>query len=167
MQKEVISEISIFYGNLNLPKGLNINFSEFKEEIFQKIFFKKELNNSKNFKIINNYITDYTRAKFDKNLIYKKGSAFSFKPDEVTKPILDVDPVDLKNSSDFTMLYAVNVKDCLVRIYYDDNRRKGRNWDIELKNNKFIMFPSNNMYIISNHQKESLNLITKIQYEYI
>jgi hypothetical protein len=167
MKKEVISEISIFYGNLNLPKGLNINFSEFKEEIFQKKFFKKKLNNSKNFNIINNYVTDYAYAKFNTKLVYKKDSVFSFKPEEITKPILDVDPVDLKNSSDFTMLYAVNVKDCLVRIYYDDNRRKGRSWDIGLKNNRFIMFPSNNMYIISNNQKESINLITKIQYEYI
>ena len=26
-----------------------------------------------------------------------------------------------------------------LRIHYEDNRRKGKSWDIELTNNKFIM----------------------------
>ena len=38
-------------------------------------------------------------------------------------PFINVDPVDLRNSPDYTLLYGVNVKDCMVRIYYDDNRR--------------------------------------------
>jgi hypothetical protein len=55
----------------------------------------------------------------------------------------------------------------MVKIYYDDNRRKGRNWDIELTDNMFIMFPSTNTYFISNDKKESLNFIQTITYEYI
>ena len=34
-------------------------------------------------------------------------------------------------------------------------------------NNKFIMFPSTNMYYIINHQKDSLNFIQTITYEFI
>ena len=48
-------------------------------------------------------------------------------------PLLNIDPVDLKNSPDFTFLYGVKVNNCNVRIHYEDNRRKGRSWDIELK----------------------------------
>ena len=59
------------------------------------------------------------------------------------------------------------VKNCMVRIHYEDNRRKGRSWDIELKNNMFIMFPSTNMYYITNNQKDSLNFVQTITYEYI
>jgi hypothetical protein len=55
----------------------------------------------------------------------------------------------------------------MVRIYYDDNRRKGGSWDIELKNNMFIMFPSTNMYHITNNQKDSLNFIQTMTYEFI
>ena len=84
-----------------------------------------------------------------------------------TFPIFDVDPVDLRNSPDFTVLYGVDVKDCLVKIYYEDNRRKGRSWDIKLINNMFIIFPSTNMYVINNEQKESMNFIQTILYEYI
>jgi len=86
---------------------------------------------------------------------------------EISIPLLNIDPVDLRNSPDYILLYGVNVKDCSVRIHYDDNRRAGRSWDIPLTNNKFIMFPSMQMYYITNTQKDSLNFIQTITYEYI
>ena len=55
----------------------------------------------------------------------------------------------------------------MVRIHYEDNRRKGRSWDIPLTNNKFIMFPSTCMYYLTNNQKDSLNFVQTITYEYI
>ena len=42
----------------------------------------------------------------------------------------------------------------------------GRDKKIPLTNNKFIMFPSTNMHYI-NHQKDSLNFIQTITYEFI
>ena len=91
----------------------------------------------------------------------------SLPPAETTIPLLNIDPVDLRNSPDFTLLYGVKVKDCMVRIHFEDNRRKGRSWDIPLTNNKFIMFPSTNMYYLTNNQKDSLNFVQTITYEYI
>ena len=90
-----------------------------------------------------------------------------YKPSETTIPLLNIDPVDLRNSPDYTLLYGVKVKDCMVRIHFEDNRRKGRSWDIPLTNNKFIMFPSTNMYYLTNNQKDSLNFVQTITYEYI
>ena len=40
-------------------------------------------------------------------------------------------------------------------------------WDIPLTNNQFIMFPSTNMYYLTNNQKDSLNFVQTITYEYI
>ena len=65
------------------------------------------------------------------------------------------------------MLYGAHTKDCYVKIYYDDNRRKGRDWTIKLEKNNFIVFPSTNKYIILNHQKQLLNFIQTITYEHI
>ena len=93
--------------------------------------------------------------------------AHLFTASEISIPLLNIDPVDLRNSADYTFLYGVNVKDCSVRIHYDDNRRKGRSWDIPLTDNQFIMFPSTNMYYISNNQKDSLNFILTITHEYL
>ena len=36
-----------------------------------------------------------------------------------------------------------------------------------LLNNRFIMFPSTNMYYLTNNQKDSLNFVQTITYEYI
>ena len=52
-----------------------------------------------------------------------------------------VDPVDLRHSPDYTLIYGVNVNEdsskCIIE--YDDNRRKNRTWHLPLKNNHFIM----------------------------
>ena len=58
------------------------------------------------------------------------------------------------------------LKTVVFRIHYDDNRRAGRSWDIALTNNRFIMFPSMQMYYITNNQKDSLNSILTITHEF-
>ncbi len=60
--------------------------------------------------------------------------------------------------------YEDNV-DLKEKFYYEDNRRKGRDWTIELKKNKYIIFPSTNKYIVINHQKKLLNFVQTITYE--
>ena len=110
---------------------------------------------------------DHININYGFNLINKNILGYIFKTQEISVPIFDTDPVDLRNSPDYTFLYGVNVENCIVRIHYDDNRRKGRSWDIALNNNQFIMFPSTNMYYFTNNQKEKLNFVLKITYEYI
>ena len=90
-----------------------------------------------------------------------------FKPNESNFPDSDNNKIDLRNSPDYVMLYGVDVSNCQIRIYYDDNRRAGRSWDLPLENNKFILFPSTLIYHIKNNQKEKLNFILKTTYEYI
>ena len=117
--------------------------------------------------MLNTYIRDHINLEYSLNLINKDTFGDIYKPKETSQPFINVDPVDLKGSPDFTLLYGVQVKDCMVRINYEDNRRKGRSWDIPLENNKFIMFPSTNMYYLTNNQKDSLNFVQTILYEYI
>ena len=100
-------------------------------------------------------------------LINKETWGSVYKPQEISIPLLNIDPVDLRTSPDYTFLYGVSVKDCSVRIHYDQNRRAGRSWDISLKNNSFIMFPSTQMYYITNNQKDSLNFILTTTHEFI
>ena len=110
---------------------------------------------------------EHIKVEHNFTLINKETWGNAYRPKELSIPLLNIDPVDLKNSSDYTFLYGVNVKDCSVRIHYDQNRRAGRNWDIPLKNNSFIMFPSTQMYYITNTQTDSLNFILTTTYEYI
>ena len=167
MQKKVLSEQSLYYGDVTMPKGWDIDRNKLLQDILSYSFTNKEFPFSKTWDMLNTYIKDHVRVEYNLSLVNKNSWGDIYKPSQLSKPLLDVDPVDLRNSPDFTMLYGVKVDKCWVRIHFDDNRRKGRSWDIELTNNKFIMFPSTNMYIVSNDQKDSLNFVQTITYEYI
>ena len=122
---------------------------------------------SKEWDKLNTYLREHINLNYNFTLVNKQVWGNMYKPQETTIPLLNIDPVDLRNSPDYNLLYGVKVKDCMVRIHFEDNRRKGRSWDIELTNNKFIMFPSTCMYYLTNNQKDSLNFVQTITYEYI
>jgi hypothetical protein len=167
MQKKVLSEQTLYYGNVTMPEHWEIDQNDLAHHILHSNLTNKELQFSKTLSKLNNYLIDFTNLETKINLVNKKVFGNIYNPNEISPPLLNVDPVDLRNSPDFTMLYGVKVEDCFVRIHYEDNRRKGRSWDIELKNNMFIMFPSTNMYYLTNNQKDSLNFVQTITYEYI
>jgi|TARA_R110000796_G_scaffold44006_2_gene107666 hypothetical protein len=168
MQKKVLTEQALYFGNINMPKNFEINNDQLRADILESHIKGNNYKFSKNWDKLNTYVKDHVNVKYNVDLINKLTWGNLYKPFENTGPLLEVDPVDLRNSPDFTLLYGVQVKNCFVKIFYDDNRRKGRSWDIELKEGMFIMFPSNNMYTISNKQKDdSLNFIQTITYEYI
>ena len=167
MNKKVLSEQALYYGDVDMPKGFKIDQEKLTNDILQSTFNSKEFPFSRTWDMLNTYMRDFIGVDYGINLINKKTWGNIYKPHQVSLPLLNIDPVDLRNSPDFTLLYGVKVKDCNVRIHFEDNRRKGRSWDIELKNNMFIMFPSTNMYYLTNNQKDSLNFIQTITYEYI
>ena len=167
MQKKVLSEIALYYGDVTMPKNWDIDRDKLQKDILQSVIQNKDFPFSRTFDMLSTYMRDHINLNYGFTLINKKTWGNIYKPDENSKPLINVDPVDLRNSPDYTLLYGVKVRGCRVRIHYEDNRRKGRSWDISLKNNMFIMFPSTNMYYITNNQKDSLNFIQTITYEYI
>jgi hypothetical protein len=167
MQKKVLTEQSLYYGDVNMPKDWDIDRDKLQNDILKSVIQNKDFPYSKAWNILNTYLREHIGVKYNFTLINKKMWGDIYKPNETTIPLLTVDPVDLRNSPDYTLLYGVKVKNCFVKIFYDDNRRKNRSWDIELKNNMFIMFPSTNMYYLTNNQKDSLNFVHTTTYEYI
>ena len=167
MQKKVLSEIDLYYGMIDMPKGFEINREKLQSDILSSQIKNSEFPFSRTWDMLNTYLRDHVNLEYGFTLVNKETWGNIYKPKEISIPLLNIDPVDLKNSADYTFLYGVNVKDCMVKIHYDDNRRKGRSWDIPLTNNQFIMFPSTNMYYLTNNQKDSLNFVQTITYEYI
>ena len=167
MQKKVLSEQSLYYGDITMPKGWDIDREKLSEDILKSQITDSPFPFSKTFDMLNTYLREHINVEYGFTLINKETWGNIYKPQELSIPLLNIDPVDLRNSPDFTLLYGVKVDNCSVRIHYDDNRRKGRSWDISLTNNKFIMFPSTNMYYLTNNQTNSLNFIQTITYEYI
>ena len=167
MQKKVLTEQSIYYGDVSMPKNWEIDRNDLAHYILDSHLNNKEFQFSKTWDKLTSYIKEYINLKYHFQLVNKDTWGDIYKPQQSSLPLLNIDPGNLQNSPDYTLLYGVKVDGCMVRIYYDDNRRKGRSWDIELKNNMFIMFPSTNMYYITNNQKDSLNFIQTITYEFI
>ena len=167
MEKKVLAEIALYYGDVAMPKDWQIDPIELAHQILQYQIHNQEFPPSKTWDKLNTYIREHIRLEYNLQLVNKKTWGNIYSPHETTIPLLNIDPLDLRNSPDYTLLYGVKVKDCSVRIHYDANRRKGRSWEMPLTNNKFIMFPSTNMHYIINHQKDSLNFIQTITYEFI
>ena len=167
MKKKVLSEIGLYYGDVAMPKHWEIDQIELSHHILHFNLTNEKFQFSRTWDKLNTYIKDHINLKYSISLINTDTWGNIYNPLQVSVPLLNIDPVDLRNSPDYTLLYGVNVKDCSVRIHYDDNRRAGRSWDIPLTNNQFIMFPSTNMYYITNKQKDSLNFIQTITYEFI
>jgi hypothetical protein len=167
MKKKVLSEIGLYYGDVAMPKGFEIDRNKLQSDILKSHINNKEFPFSRTWDMLNTYLREHINVEYGFSLINKKTWGNVYKPKEISIPLLNIDATDLKNSPDYTLLYGVNVKDCSVRIHYDDNRRAGRSWDIPLTNNQFIMFPSTQMYYITNDQKDSLNFIQTTTYEFI
>ena len=167
IQKKILSEIHLIYGDVSMPKGFEIDRNKLQEDILKSQINNKNFPYSREWDKLNTYLREHINLEFGFQLVNKETWGNVYKPKEISIPLLNIDPVDLRNSPDYILLYGVNVKECSVRIHYDDNRRKGRSWDIPLKNNQFIMFPSMQMYYITNNQKDSLNSILTITYEFI
>ena len=167
MQKKVLSEIDLHYGTIDMPQGFEIDRNTLQEDISSSHIKNLKFPYSRNWDKLNTYMREHVNVEYDFCLINKETWGNVYKSKEISIPLLNIDPVDLRNSPDYTFLYGVNVKDCSVRIHYDHNRRAGRSWDMPLKNNSFIMFPSTQMYYITNNQKDSLNFILTTTYEFI
>jgi len=167
MQKKVLSEIGLYYSDIIMPKGFEIDRDKLQSDILKSQINNKKFPHSIEWDKLNTYLREHINVEYGFQLVNKETWGNVYKPKEISIPLLNIDPVDLRNSPDYTLLYGVNVKDCSVRIHYDDNRRAGRSWDMPLKNNQFIMFPSTQMYYITNNQKDSLNFILTIANEFI
>ena len=167
MYKRILSEQALYFGDVSMPKDFEIDQEKLTNDILQFSLTNKEFPFSRTWDMLNTYIREHINLEYGFQLVNKNTWGNIYKPNEQSTPLLNINPVDLRNSPDYTLLYGVKVDSCMVRIHYDDNRRKGRSWDIQLKNNMFIMFPSTNMYYIKNNQKESLNFVQTLVYEYI
>jgi len=168
INKKILSQIDLYYGSIDMPEFFEID----RENIFHNIL-KHQTKNLKGVpftrewdKIVT-YIKEFAQLKHNLIIVEKDVLSDVYFPGQQSESLLQINPVDLKHSPDYVMLYGVNVaKDsCSVYIEYDDNRRKGRSWVIPLNNNDFVMFPSTQRYHITKNTSQQLNSILTVTYE--
>lgn len=170
INKKILNETSIYFGQVKMPKGFEIEEDELVKNITLSSYYE---NLNYPFSIawdkLKTYFTDFIKIEHNLNLVVKKTFGNFYEKNEISSPKLEIDPMDLKNSPDFVFLYGVEIdsKTCEIIIYYDSNRRKGKTWKIFLEKNMFIMFPSSLLYCVKNNKNSYLNFIQTITFECI
>ena len=178
MQKKVLTEVDLYTGEISMPKGFEIDRNKIKNDIIKSFVEEDRVsNNYKNYRVpfsqplqwMQDYIRDHLRIEYNYTLIPKDIHGKVLNPKEQSVLMHSVDPVDLRNSPDYTLIYGIDVEpnSCQCIIEYDDNRRKNRTWCLPIKNNEFIMFPATQRYMITENTSDKLNTILVINYEYI
>ena len=181
MRKKILSEIDLYSGEIETPKGFEIKRKEIKNSIIQSYIQQTRIsNNSKNhsyldYKIpysqplgwLKDHMRDYFRVDYYKVLIAKLDWGNVYKPQEQSSLRNTIELLNLKNSPDYTFIYGVDVKQdsCDIVIKYDDNRRTNKTWRSPMKNNFFVMFPSTQKYFITPNQSKQLNIFLTSTYE--
>ena len=183
MHKKVLTQVDTYYGEVETPKGFEIDRDEIRNNIIEAYApQKRNHDNPRAFAFddyqvtytpalshLCDYIRDHWRAEYGKTLITKNIFGNVMKPQEKSWTRNQVEPVDLKNSPDYTLIYGVDVKDgssnCVVE--YDNNRRKNRSWHMPIKNNNFFMFPASNKYYFTPNLSKGLNVILTVNYEFV
>ena len=183
MQKKVLTEVDLYTGEIAMPKGFEIDRNKIKNDILKSFVTSDRINNNpktysyKNYKVpfsqplqwMQDYMRDHWKVEYHFTLVPKNMHGKILHPKEQSVLMHSVDPVDLRNSPDYTLIYGVDVESdsCECIIEYDDNRRKNRTWHIPIQNNHFIMFPATQRYMITENTSNKLNTILVINYEYI
>lgn len=170
MNKQLLSEIALYTGSINLPSPIKIDLESLKADI---LLYNSDNNLngqfpfSKNVSILDTYIRDFIYLKHSIKLIQKNIFGDIYKPGEYSYPLLQADLMNLQNSCDFVLLYGVNINEnsCKIRIEYDNNRIKNNYIDVPLKTNNFIIFPSTLVYYVTSNTSEQLNFILTTLYE--
>ena len=142
MQKKVLSEIDLYHGAIDAPKGFEIKRDTIKNSILDSFIKEKRISdNIKDYSYVDyqleysqvkqwlqDYMRDHFKVEYGKTLIPKLnwGNVYEYNQKSFSRNT--VDPVDLRNAADYTLIAGVDVgKDSTgVVIEYDDNRRKGR-----------------------------------------
>lgn len=182
MQKKVLTEIDLYSGKVETPVNFEIDRTTIKDSIIRSYINKKRMSNnlkdysyldykiefSKPLSYLKDHVRDYFKADYGHRLIFKQDWGNVYEPKQQSFLRNTVEPVDLKNSPDYTFIYGVDIgkNSCDLVIEYDNNRRAGRTWHIPMKNNFFTLFPSTQKYFITPNQSKQLNIFLTTTYEY-
>ena len=169
MKRNILSNISLYYGQIEMPKGFEIDREKLSVDILSSTIYNREFPFSKSWDMLQTYLREHIYLDYGFTLVPKKTIGNIYATRQHSHSLLQLDPVDLRNSPDYVMLYGVHIgkNSCKVFIEYDDNRRKGRSWEIPLNNNDFVMFPSTQRYHITTNTSEQLNFILTATYVYM
>ena len=110
MQKKVLSEIALYYGDVAMPKDWDIDRDKLQQDILNSEITDSQFPFSRTWDMLNTYMRDHINLDYGFTLVNKETWGNIYKPQETTIPLLNIDPVDLRNTAYYTLLYGVKLK---------------------------------------------------------
>ena len=98
MQKKVLTEQALYYGDVAMPEDWDIDRDKLSGDILQSVIQNKDFPFSRTFDMLNTYMRDHINLNYEFTLVNKETWGNIYKPSETTIPLLNIDPVDLRNS---------------------------------------------------------------------
>ena len=94
MEKKVLSEIAVYGGEVEMPKGFEIDRDKLQSDILSSQIKNSKFPFSRDWDMLNTYIREHINVKYNFQLINKKTWGNTYKPREISVPLLNIDPVD-------------------------------------------------------------------------
>ena len=80
MQKKVLSEIALYYGDVAMPKDWSIDRDKLSIDILQSIIQRKDFPFSKTWDMVNTYVREHINLEYGFQLINKEMWGNVYKP---------------------------------------------------------------------------------------
>ena len=109
MHKKVLSQIDLHFGQVEMPKGFEINRESLGADILSSTIYNREFPFSRSWDMLQTYLREHINLEYGFTLVHKKTIGNIYKPRQHSNSLLQVDPVDLRHSPDYVMLYGVDV----------------------------------------------------------
>jgi hypothetical protein len=183
MEKKILSEIDLYFGTINMPKGFEIDRSKLKADILlsqienktlscndkEYTFFDYEVSFSKPLDMLHTYLRERFFLKHNRTLLVKSNFGNILQHNEQSFSRKCLDKTNLNHSSDYILIYGVDVypDSGNICIEYDNNRRVNKKWFIPIENNSFIMFPTTQRFFITKNNSHSTNVFLLSTLDYI
>ena len=92
MQKKVLTEQWLYYGDVAMPKDRDIDRDKLSGDILQSVIQNKDFPFSRTWDMLNTYMRDHIGLEYGVNLVNKETWGNIYKPSETTIPLLNTDP---------------------------------------------------------------------------
>ncbi len=90
MQKKVLTEQALYFGDVDMPKDWDIDRDKLQENILKSQIQNKDFPFSRTWDMLNTYMRDHVGLKYNINLINKETWGNIYKPAETTIPLLNM-----------------------------------------------------------------------------
>ncbi len=99
MQKKVLTEQALYYGDVAMPKDWDIDRDKLSGDILQSVIQNKDFPFSRTWDMLNTYMRDHIGLEYGINLINKETWGNVYKPQETTFLIISISLIKLSSDS--------------------------------------------------------------------